>query len=168
MSAFSPLPLGQRIPPSPHAVSCSLPTMRDVRGYEEKDPETMRQLTSGYPRFVVHPFTRQLAAHFLTTIPTLAGRTLWLTTSPRMAEALAHHLRGEAKDARVFSSAAIFGVSHPTSAELFAQAKTFLQNIGGFLSSRAAEDELVRLGLLAAPSAEPLFAGDAPAEIRRV
>src|SRR5579885_2925301 len=81
MPAFTPLPLGQRIPPSPHAVSCSLPRMRDVRGYEEKDPETMRQLPSGYPRFVVHPFARQLVAHFTSTQPALAGRTLWLTSS---------------------------------------------------------------------------------------
>ena len=61
--AFPPLPLGQPIPASPHAVSCSLPTMRSVRGYEEKDPEIVRQLTNGYPRFVVHPFTKRLVAH---------------------------------------------------------------------------------------------------------
>src|SRR5262245_28663690 len=39
MPVFPPLPLGQRIPASPHAVSCSLPTIGDVRGYEEKKPE---------------------------------------------------------------------------------------------------------------------------------
>ncbi len=38
MSAFVPLPLGQRIPARLHAVSCSLPTMRAVIGYEEKIP----------------------------------------------------------------------------------------------------------------------------------
>ena len=96
MSVFPHLPLGQRIPASPHAVSCSLPTMRAVRGYEEKDPAITRHLTSGYPRFVVHPFTRQLAAHYVATTPGLAGnpdhgranRTLWLVTSARMAAAL--------------------------------------------------------------------------------
>ena len=75
MSSFAPLPLGQPIPASPHAVSCSLPTMRAVRGYEEKDPAITHRLTSGYPRFVVHPFARQLAAHFAPT-----GRILWLTS----------------------------------------------------------------------------------------
>src|SRR5688572_33054112 len=93
MSAFSPLPLGQRIPASPHAVSCSLPTMRDVRGFEEKNPETMRQLSSGYPRFVVHPFARQLAGHLVATTPALARRTLWLTSSHRMALALENTLK---------------------------------------------------------------------------
>jgi len=165
MPVFPPLPLGQRIPASPHAVSCSLPTMRSVRGYEEKDPETMRQLTSGYPRFVVHPFARQLVAHFTATLPALAGRTLWLTSSAAMADALAAQLGA---DAQPFASGGLTGASHAPSPESSTRAKTFLQNIGGFLSSREAEDHLVRLGLLAAPYAEVTFPGDAGAEVRRV
>ena len=170
MSVFTHLPLGQRIPSSPHAVSCSLPTMRDVRGYEEKDPATTRHLTSGYPRFVVHPFARQLAAHYASTTPALAGRTLWLVTSAPMAAQLAARLdahRGPGT-AEIFSRDGLHGVSHAASnADLFSSTKLFLQNIGGFLSSREAEDHLIRLGLVAAPYAEPSFAGDAPAEIRR-
>src|SRR5687768_11667669 len=148
MPVFPHLPLGQRIPASPHAVSCSLPTMRDVRGYEEKDPETLRQLASGYPRFVVHPFARKLTAHFVSTLPGLADRTLWLTSSARMAAGLLAHL-GNASRAEIFASDGVHGVSHPVSSETFPRAKTYLQNIGGFLSSREAEDQLVRRGLLA-------------------
>src|SRR6266700_2283809 len=92
MSAFTHLPLGQRIPASPHAVSCSLPTMHAVRGYEEKDPAVMRELTSGFPRFVVHPFARRLGEHYLGATPSLAGHSLWLVSSERMARALAAHL----------------------------------------------------------------------------
>src|SRR5262245_62682268 len=102
MPVFPHLPLGQRIPANPHAVSCSLPRMQDVRGYEEKNPETMRQLTSGYPRFVVHPYARQLAAHVAASTPAFAGRTLWLTTSTAMAEALARLLMPHAADAAAF------------------------------------------------------------------
>src|SRR6185295_8514262 len=123
MSAFPHLPLGQRIPASPHAVSCSLPTMRDVRGYEEKDPETMRQVASGYPRFVVHPFTRQLAAHLAATTPALAGRTLWLTSSPRMARALVATLAMVDRRTELLPDETIPGVSHPNSPELSARAK---------------------------------------------
>ncbi len=168
MSAFAHLPLGQRIPGSPHSVSCSLPTLRDVRGYEEKNPETIRHLTSGYPRFVVHPFAKQLAAHFVATCPELKGRTLWLVTSAAMATALVGHLAGSAP--ALFTRDGLAGVSHPESAATFARTKVFLQNIGGFLSSREAEDHLVRLGLLAAPSAETALPGGgaaAAAEIRR-
>ena len=108
MSAFTHLPLGQSIPASPHAVSCSLPTLHDVRGYEEKNPETMRALTSGYPRFVVHPFARQLAAHFTAGDPALAGRTLWLASSGRMARGLSRHLETAADAPRLGLRAAPF------------------------------------------------------------
>src|SRR6476660_8051009 len=108
--SFVHLPLGQRIPPSPHAVSCSLPTMRDVRGYEEKNPETMRQLTSGYPRFVVHPFSRRLIEYYSNKTPALAGRTLWLTSSAKMAKLLADYLGRDA--AELFSEGGLHGVSH--------------------------------------------------------
>ena len=78
MQAFAPIPLGTPIPDSPHAVSCSLPTMAAVRGYEEKDPAVTSRLQTGYPRFVVHPFARRLAAvlaerHGLGTADALAG-----------------------------------------------------------------------------------------------
>ena len=167
MSVFAPLPLGQRIPSSPHAVSCSLPTMRDVRGYEEKDPATLRQLTSGYPRFVIHPFTRQLIAHLLSTVPTLTGRTLWLTTSAAMAEALADYVGGTKADAVVLERDGLHGVSHPGAADLYSRAKNFLQHIGGFLSSREAEDHLLRLKLILALHREDVFQGDAATEVRR-
>ncbi len=163
MSAFAPLPLGQRIPASLHAVSCSLPTMRDVRGYEEKDPAVTRHMTSGYPRFVVHPLLSQLAANFARP-PGLAGHPLWLVSSAAMAGRLAAHLGAAA--VRVHDHG-VHGVAHPPSPELAARAKVFLQNVGGFLSSRAAEDELVRRGLRPAAEPEELFAGDARAEVRR-
>lgn len=165
MSAFSPLPLGHRIPDSPHAVSCSLPTMRDVCGYEEKDPAIVAQLTSGYPRFVVHPFARQLADHFSATVPALKDRKLWLVSSARMARELVTHL-GNPAQAQVFSDSGVSGVSHPSIGAITVRAKLFLQHLGGFLSSREAEDHLVRLGLIAAPPPEPTFVGDAATEIR--
>ena len=52
--------LGHAIPDSTHAVSVALPRWRDVVGYEEKDPEVIRRLTSGYPRFVIHPLVASL------------------------------------------------------------------------------------------------------------
>ncbi len=140
--------------------------MRSVRGYEEKNPEIVRHLTNGYPRFVVHPFAKKLVAHFTATTPALKGRTLWLCTSAAMARGLAEHL-GTARGAALFSHAQVSGVSHPENADTYGLAKTYLQNIGGFISSREAEDNLVALNLLAAPHPEDVFKGDAPAEIRR-
>ena len=53
--------LGRPIPDSIHAVSMALPRWQDVAGYEEKRPEVMRRLTSGYPRFVIHPLIQEVA-----------------------------------------------------------------------------------------------------------
>ncbi len=167
MSAFSPIPLGQRIPGSPHSVACSLPTMADVIGYEEGRPETTRHISSGYPRFVVHAHAKRLC-EYLGRRPELARRSLWLVSSAKMAGALADHLgRTGAAAAAPFAIDGIDGVAHADTPALNSRAKVYLQNIGGFLSSRAAEDHLVRLGVLPAAAPEKLFSGDATAEIRR-
>jgi cystathionine gamma-synthase len=168
MSVFKPIPLGQRIPGSPHSVACSLPTMANVIGYEEGRPETTRHIASGYPRFVVHTHAKRLCEH-LARRPELAGKSLWLVTSARMAAALADHLgRSGPAAATPFTADRIDGVAHADTPALNARAKVYLQHIGGFLSSRAAEDHLVRLRQLPIAAPEKLFPGDATAEIRRV
>ena len=179
MSVFHHLPLGRRIPDRLHAVSVSLPTMRDLIGYEEKDPAVTRHIGSGYPRFVLHPRLRQLTEH-LTRQHGLAGRTLWLTTSECSAAELTAHLASSAHsdNTEITPFAAnsstgsgpvgLHGVSHPENPELAGEAKSFLQHTGMFLGSRQAEDILVQLGVLPAAEPEPLFVGDASAEIKRV
>ncbi len=52
VSGLSHFPLGRPVPARDHAVCVSLPTVRDVVGYEEKNPETLSKIKSGYPRFV--------------------------------------------------------------------------------------------------------------------
>ncbi|MDD2763246.1 MAG: PLP-dependent transferase [Opitutaceae bacterium] len=179
MSVFHHLPLGRRIPDRLHAVSVSLPTMRDLIGYEEKVPATVGRIVSGYPRFVLHPCLRQLTQD-LARRHGLTGRTLWLTASARSAAELAAHLAGtppgRGAQITIFAGdppsgsepAGLHGVNHPENSELYTEAKAFLQNTGMFLGSREAEDTLVRRGRLAAGEPEALFAGDALAEIKRV
>jgi cystathionine gamma-synthase len=168
MQAFAPIPLGTPIPDSPHAVSCSLPTMAAVRGYEEKDPAVVGSLRSGYPRFLVHPFSRRLASA-LAGRHGLAGRTLWLASSRRMAGGLLAHLQSAgAPGAALFAGDGVHGVSHPESPELALRAKLYLQNVGGFISSREAEDRLSAMGIGPAPVGEAYFHGDAAGEVRRI
>ena len=165
MSVFSPIPLGRPIPHTPHAVSCSLPTMRSIRGYEEKDPAITGHLGSGYPRFVVHPYARQLTEYYRTQ-NNLSHQTLWLTSSEKMAQKLAAELTRAGTSTTPFSADGIHGLSHPDESEANATAKLYLQNVGGFISSREAEDRLVQLGELPAITPEILFEGDALSEIR--
>src|SRR5713101_1948297 len=58
---WRPEQLGQPIPDSPHGISVALPRWRDVVGYEEKTAEVMERVSSGYPRFVIHPLVQKLA-----------------------------------------------------------------------------------------------------------
>lgn len=170
MQAFAHIPLGTPIPDTPHAVSCSLPTMASIRGYEEKDPAVTGSLLSGYPRFVVHPFSRRLSAA-IAARHGLGGRTLWLTSSRRMAGELLGHLQAAGPAgaaAALLDRDGVFGVSHPESPELALRAKLYLQNIGGFISSREAEDRLAAGGMGPVPGHEEAFAGDAAAEVRRL
>jgi len=166
---FSPIPLGQAIPDLPHAVSCSLPTMRAVCGYETKSPEVIASMRGGYPRFVLHRFVKKLTDHYAQNCG--SGRCLWLTSSAQMADQVRAELACNGHTAQVHDFDGIAGVSHedaPTPAQF---SRLFLQNTGGFLASRAAEDRLVQLGLAPTPQPEATFGNGDPAralaEIRR-
>ncbi len=59
-SGLGKFALGQAVPSRDHAVCVSIPTVDDLIGYEEKKPETLQAMSSGYPRFVQHRFLRKL------------------------------------------------------------------------------------------------------------
>jgi len=155
------IPLGQAIPDSPHAVSASLPTMADVIGYEEKDPETLRHLKSGYPRFVVHDFLRRIQAHWQSLFER-PDYSFWLTSSLSMAMRLQGHLAPAAS--KLIRHRGVCAVRIPSQAELDLKARLFLQRVGGFLSSRQAEDYLLDEGLLESRYHEDCSKGLAEAE----
>jgi cystathionine beta-lyase/cystathionine gamma-synthase len=145
MSGLVPRPLGERIPSLLHAVSCSLPTMRDVVGYETKDPAILNHVCSGYPRFVVHDLIQQMASRWSQRL-NLGSDVLWLTASKRVAEELMVYL--EPVESTVFEHEGIWGVAHSEDPEVANHAQQFLQHIGGGLSSRQAEDHLTKAGLV--------------------
>src|SRR5690606_31809769 len=104
----------------------------------------LRHMTSGYPRFVLHPFVKDLSAVFAREL-SLDGQSLWLASSARMADELAREL-GAAHATRIDHDG-LHGVAHPAVPELASRAKVYLQNVGGFLGSREAEDHLVQRDL---------------------
>ena len=171
MPTLTHLPLGQRIPDVLHAVSVSLPTMCDVIGYEEKDPDTTRHITSGYPRFVQHPLVRRAAEHLARELDLADGQHIWPTASLRAAEELHRWLALEpaSASAKIISHDHLAGVALPeNSEEANLRAKMFLRHTGTLLSSREAEDYLVRAGQFPAAQPEPLFSGDASACVKGV
>jgi cystathionine gamma-synthase len=163
-SVLAHRPLGQRIPDLLHAVSCSLPTMRDVIGYEEKDPEVTRHLTSGYPRFVVHPLLKQVAETLRRQDPALAGRELWLCAGPAVADALRAHLGGTGDIVALDPWLTALALPVEAAPELSRRAKQYLQHTGAFASSRAAEDWLALVGELPASAPEADFPGEGAAD----
>ncbi|MBI3886719.1 MAG: PLP-dependent transferase [Opitutae bacterium] len=165
MSGFSPIPLGRRIPGALHSVSCSLPTMRDVIGYEEKRPETLEAMEAGYPRFLQHPCVAELRAR-LTAASCRPGRTLWPVRSAKVAAALVRHLGGG--ETAALLGGTVHAAVHDDAAERPTRARLYLQHTGGLIGSREAEDALVRGGWRGAAASEELWAGDAAAEVQRV
>ena len=163
MNVGKHLPLGQAIPDSLHAVSVSIPTMADVIGYEEKDPQTLAKLTSGYPRFVLHRFLRKIGEHWQALFET-PNHSYWPTSSESMANRLQAHLAEV--PSKLIIHRGVPAVRIQSDERNDSQAKAFLQHIGGFLSPRQAEDYLVAEGLLDSAQAEQVYEGDATARIR--
>lgn len=127
--------LGQPIPASPHAVSVALPRWRDVVGYEEKAPEVVSRMTTGYPRFVVHPRVQELA-HWLAD-----GSPCLPLPSRKAAELCAAFVRHTAGvDATVVERDGLDGVT--ASGAGLTALKLFWQHTGLIVSSRQAEARL--------------------------
>ncbi len=163
MSSLRHIPLGHAIPNRPHATSVSLPTLANLIGYEKKDPAVLRQMPTGYPRFVVHPFVRTLTQEFARR-QGLQDRAVWLANTPLLSAQLREWMGG---DARLVSEGSLAGVTFACDSERNARAKTFLQHCGGFISSRQAEDMLSAAGLVPAAAKEDAVAGDALGAVKR-
>lgn len=144
-------PLGTRIPGSVHAITCSIPTMRDVVHYEEKDPATLSLITSGYPRFVTHFYIRRIAAEWTRRFG-LEGRQLFITASEPVArEAIVF---GADPQAGMVGEEGLFGIHLPADSPAVARIKAYMQHVGGGISSRLAENYLHRHGIITATQHE--------------
>jgi cystathionine gamma-synthase len=142
MSALRDYPLGTPVPDSPHAVIVSLPTMADVIGYEERRPETMEFVRTGYPRFKQHPFVTAAARKFFFENK-LATRALFPVVSAAVAERVAHLAGAPAADYGVVESDgwALLHVT-PDDPALAQRVGKIIQHTGVALTSRQAEDWL--------------------------
>ncbi|MDJ0838213.1 MAG: PLP-dependent transferase [Acidobacteriota bacterium] len=159
MSGFTPLACGKKIPSgSMHAVSVSLPTMSDLIGYENQDPEFLKIVKRGYPRFHIHPYVRQMQ-EYLNDELDLNGSPTLITSSRRVAENLCDF--AEMKTPRILDSGDLAIVVLENKEETNKKARAYLQHTGGGISSRLAEDFLYERGLLAAKEDENKIEDDA-------
>ncbi len=148
---------GKRIPASEHAVSMQLPRMRDVIGYEEQQPEVLRHICSGYPRFVCHWMVQRVQEHLG------AGReggVIALRDEPAVSQLMRRCGPGlEPIGGLPFGAVQL---SRAASGEERVAIQRFLQHTGLGLSSREAEDHLIGLGEPLVRQAEVQDEADAP------
>lgn len=133
--------LGKPIPDTIHAVSVCLPTWADNIGYEEQEPRVIDRLSTGYPRFVHHPYTRQLFSECVRRFAR-PGETCIAYPSRLTAEncQLFLHEQGIRSALHAYGANGIFAVTFPV--ETFRTAKCFWQHSGVIVSSRLAEATL--------------------------
>jgi len=139
-------------------VCVSLPSMRDIIGYEEKDPSVLERLETGYPRFVRHRSVAELT-RVLEEEYELAGRKLFLVASERRARELIA-FAGAGRMLRHSDFAGVHLAIEET--EALNQARLFVQHSGCGLSSREAA---LALGL--PPHAEELVSEEPALKVKR-
>lgn len=159
MNSLKHFPLGAPFPESPHAVASSLPTMRDVCGYEEKDPAVMDAMKSGYPRFVVHAYVRKLIDFYLGR-EGLAGRAAVLVPYRRAADALADFVGGDCLSCCVEPDLYLIHYNAADVDQAQAVGK-YVQHVGCGISSRHAEDLLYQYGQIESVHEESDYVGSA-------
>lgn len=159
MDSLRHFALGEPFPASPHAVISCLPTMEDVRGYEEHEPRVLRAVKSGYPRFVVHEYLQRLMDFYLDR-EALSGRFSRLVASRRAADDLIRSMGGGF--AKLEVDHGVFLVHCDASDEKHSDdLRKFVQHTGCGISSRQAEDLLIGYGLIESRFPEEVYSGHA-------
>ena len=127
--------VGLALPDSPHAVSVALPRWRDVVGYEEKWPDVVSRLQSGYPRFVIHRLVQELARHIGGDHPCLPF------PSRHVAHLCVTFIRRQSgEEAHAVEQGGLHGVV--TTDAGYEALKAFWQHTGLIVSTRQAEAAL--------------------------
>ena len=135
--------LGQAVPDRDHAVCVSLPTFRDLIGYEEKDNRVQSSVRTGYPRFVQHHRIGE-TIRFLDLKEGTAGRRRFLFSNAQPCrQAVEIHSVAEA---RIEESEDFTSLLLPAESPDVDSIASFLQHSGSGISSRKAEDFLLKAG----------------------
>ncbi len=144
-SGLGHFPLGQSIPPKEHAVCVSLPTVRDLVGYEEKKPETLSKLSSGYPRFVRHRKIETLSRFWNQKDSSKDCINYFFTNLEDWDFAKNTIPIGEAE---VKKEENYLRVKIPENSASSREIQKFIQHVGCGMSSRHAESILESIGLV--------------------
>lgn len=144
-SIFKPIVCGETLPQNNiHAVSTSMPTLQDVIDYEEQTPKILEKITVAYPRFVIHPYLKELASYLKEKYKIPAEYELILLSSQKAVKVVSdkYFIHNE------FPFNEPFGVIKVLKGRQYQKVLKFIQYVGYNLSSRLAEDYLYKIGVL--------------------
>ena len=144
--------------------------MAAVRGYEEKDPAVVGSLRSGYPRFLVHPFSRRLASALAESARALGPDALARLLAPDGGRAARAPPGAPVPRRRRALRVRRRARRHPPAvARAPPSARSSTSSTWGGSSRRARpRTASPRRGSAPLPAAEAYFRGDAAGEVRAV
>lgn len=143
---FNHIPCGQTLPVNNiHAVSVSMPTIQDVIDYEEQTPEILEVIKSGYPRFMLHPYLKELALYIKEKYKVSDAYEVVLLSSQRAVKLVSdkYYIHNKIEIDEPFG---VILVQNGTSQ--LQRVLSYIQHVGCNLSSRLAELYLFEKGLL--------------------
>ena len=144
-SFFTSIECGETLPQkNMHAVSTSMPTLKDVIDYEEQTPEILEKISVAYPRFVIHPYLKKLANYLKEKYNISDEYELVLMSSKKAVDVVSN--RYYIHNICEFNEP--FGVIKVSQGRQYKKVLKFIQHVGYNLSSRLAEDYLYNLGLV--------------------
>lgn len=155
------VPCGKRMPDSIHAVTVSMPLLRDLVEYEEQNPSALARIQTGYPRFHTHPYIVKIQEYLAAKLH-LNGRPLLILSSENAANAL-NALMGNAGEVVQYKQ--ISGLVIPE--DLREKGRALRQHTGTHISSRRGEDFLIKEGLLASEQSEASLGADSERHVAR-
>jgi len=159
---FRDVPCGERLPNSVHAVSVSMPTLADLMEYEQQQPGALERIRSGYPRFHTHPYVVRIQ-EYLDDKLGLNGKPLLLLSSEKAMDSLNSYLNNAGQSIQYQH---LNGLIVPE--ELMERGRALRQHTGTHISSRQAEDFLLREGLLESQQPEESVTNESEASVVQI
>ncbi len=145
ISGLGEFALGQSVPNRDHAVCVSIPTIRDLIGYEEKKTDTLKKIKSGYPRFVQHRMIKEL----IQIEKKEAGNTddnFYIFANGQLCQQAVKQYSIQNYNFIDRDQYSILQLPRQPNSSY--PVKSFLQHTGGGISSRLAEEILIEKGTI--------------------
>ena len=145
-TSFKPIVCGETLPPKNiHAVSVSIPKISQVIDYEEGYGEGFEKIKSGYPRFVLHPYLKLLASYIKKKYKISNQYEVVVLSSKEAVKLVSdkYYIHNKVDINEPFG---VILVQNGTSQ--LQKVLMYIQHVGCNLSSRFAEDYLLKVACL--------------------